>query len=320
MLSMRDLTKLDPKDKRLIAELDFNSRASLSELSKKLKLSREAVNYRIKRLTFSGFIRSFVTHIDLTKFDYDIYTVYLKFGIMNEKKEKEVIDYLRNIPTLNWSAVVGGRFDFILEFPAKNIREFQKRRVEIINKFPNTFVKHEVSIFTFQQRLNRRYLYPIKDRIRTSIESIEKLSKKDEQILAVLKYNSRLPVSEISKMTKIPNSTVAMRIKKLKQTGVIKDFSILFNPAKMEYHNYKSCISLSKHSDKIYNQIKTFCEENPHVVYYISCIGRWDYEIDFEVENHTVYRRCLRDFQNLMGDSLSDIETLEIFNSFRFNL
>jgi DNA-binding Lrp family transcriptional regulator len=52
------------------------------------------------------------------------------------------------------------------------------------------------------------------------------LDEKDKKILHVLKEHSNWGTNQISKKTKIPITTVHNRIKKLKETGVIKNFTI----------------------------------------------------------------------------------------------
>jgi len=312
------MEKFDTKDRRLLAELDANSRASLSELAKKIHLSREAIKYRIERLQKKGYIRGFVTHIDYTQLGYDIYALYIRFGRMNEKKEKEVVDYLRNIPNSTWAASAGGGFDFILEFPARSIQEFKEQREDIITKCPGQLAKQEVAIFTFQQRLNRRHLYPIKQKIRSKKRKLTIIDEKDEKIIELLKNNSRMSIIEMSKKTKLPASTVAVRIRNLKKKGVICDFTIKIDPRKYDYHKFKTCIIMEKYSEKITRAIERYCEENPNVTYYVECVGRWDYELDFEAKDHEQYRKYMRQLKNLLGENLAGIETLELFTTYRF--
>ncbi|MBS3158995.1 Lrp/AsnC family transcriptional regulator [Candidatus Woesearchaeota archaeon] len=52
------------------------------------------------------------------------------------------------------------------------------------------------------------------------------MDKKDEQIIECLSEDSSLTTREISKKTRIPITTVHKRIKKLKQEGTIKKFTI----------------------------------------------------------------------------------------------
>lgn len=52
------------------------------------------------------------------------------------------------------------------------------------------------------------------------------MDKKNRQILDALKEDSSLSTRQVSKRTKIPLSTVHNRIKKLKERGIIKRFTI----------------------------------------------------------------------------------------------
>ena len=55
------------------------------------------------------------------------------------------------------------------------------------------------------------------------------LDKKDVAILDLLRQNSRLPIKDISKITKIRPSTVHQRIQRLKQETVIEKFTVKLN-------------------------------------------------------------------------------------------
>ena len=52
------------------------------------------------------------------------------------------------------------------------------------------------------------------------------LDEKDYRILMLLKENSRLTTKEMSKQLDIPQTTIHNRIKRLKQTGIIKRFTV----------------------------------------------------------------------------------------------
>ncbi|MEK6942799.1 MAG: Lrp/AsnC family transcriptional regulator [Nanoarchaeota archaeon] len=57
---------------------------------------------------------------------------------------------------------------------------------------------------------------------------------KDMKIIEILKQDSRLPIKEISKRTKIRPSTVHQRIKNLLKDGVIEKFTIKANNKKID--------------------------------------------------------------------------------------
>ena len=51
---------LDIKDKKILYELDKNSRIPLSQLSKKVQLNEQTVHYRVKNLIKKGIIKNII--------------------------------------------------------------------------------------------------------------------------------------------------------------------------------------------------------------------------------------------------------------------
>ena len=68
--------KIDEKDRKILTLLSENSRIPLTKLTKTVKLSRDAVDYRIKRLMDKGVIVRFFPLIDFKKFGYTLYHVF----------------------------------------------------------------------------------------------------------------------------------------------------------------------------------------------------------------------------------------------------
>ena len=61
--------KLDKKDRKILYQLDLNSRATLSDLTKKVGLSKQVVDYRIKNLLKNKVIKQFYIIVNFTKLD-----------------------------------------------------------------------------------------------------------------------------------------------------------------------------------------------------------------------------------------------------------
>jgi len=62
------------------------------------------------------------------------------------------------------------------------------------------------------------------------------IDEKDSKILEILEENSNLSTHKISKKTLIPVTTVNNRIKKLKELGVIKKYTIEIDKKKLGYN------------------------------------------------------------------------------------
>jgi DNA-binding Lrp family transcriptional regulator len=90
------MKRLDLKDRKILYELDINSRQSFNELSKKVGLSKDSVIYRIKKLQDSGIIKHFHTVIDVGKLGFISFRLYLKLQNSTPQKEAEIIKFLKS--------------------------------------------------------------------------------------------------------------------------------------------------------------------------------------------------------------------------------
>ncbi len=59
------------------------------------------------------------------------------------------------------------------------------------------------------------------------------IDSNDKKIIEILKHNSRVPIREISKKTRIRPSTVHQRIQKLLENNIIEKFTIKLNNKKV---------------------------------------------------------------------------------------
>ncbi len=56
------------------------------------------------------------------------------------------------------------------------------------------------------------------------------IGKKDENILALLQHNARIPISEIAKKVGLSENGVRYRIDKLQKENYITDYEVILNP------------------------------------------------------------------------------------------
>ncbi|MBI2143762.1 AsnC family transcriptional regulator, partial [Candidatus Woesearchaeota archaeon] len=58
---------MDAKDRKILSELDMDARQPLSAIAKKVGLSREVVNYRIRQLERRNIVKGYYTVLDTAK-------------------------------------------------------------------------------------------------------------------------------------------------------------------------------------------------------------------------------------------------------------
>ncbi len=110
-------------DRRLLAALTKNARASITELAAAAKVSRATVKARLMRLLDGGVIRRFTIETDLDNSDAvrAITCVELQ-GSMS----RAVIRSLRKIPEITSLHSTNGKWDLVAEIRAENLQAIDR--------------------------------------------------------------------------------------------------------------------------------------------------------------------------------------------------
>ena len=137
--------KFDKYDQLILKELDINARKSLVELSKKVRLSRDAIKNRIKKLINNKVILAFTPIYNPPKMGYSTITyVFISLYNPSEKQEKKFLDFLKNNKYVTYVAGLIGKWDYILDVMAENPGHFNRILKEIRQKFPDLIKDYEV--------------------------------------------------------------------------------------------------------------------------------------------------------------------------------
>src|SRR3989344_1638916 len=113
---------LDLLDKRIIYGLDLNARISSTRLAKKLRKSKETVNFRINRLIKEGYIKGFYTVFNTSKLGWYYYKAYIKFKNITPEKEKELLNWISKQDHIAYLASIEGYYDCIFLVMVKNAK------------------------------------------------------------------------------------------------------------------------------------------------------------------------------------------------------
>lgn len=114
---------MDTIDRRLLAILRTDGRASISKLAELLKISRGTVQNRIDRLTAEGIIAGFTVRIAAE----DPHAVRAVMLIeITGQKTVSAIKMLRGIPEIRALHTTNGAWDLIAEIQTENLAEFDR--------------------------------------------------------------------------------------------------------------------------------------------------------------------------------------------------
>lgn len=307
------MVKLDLKDKRILYELDKNSRLSSSQIAKKVKLNKNTVNYKIKRLEDLGVIKGYYAVIDSSKLGFLGVRIYLKFFNTTDENEKEIIEWLKKHNQIGVIAKIEQFYDLVFIVYMKNIYEFDKIWMEFKTKFRKYFWEERVQIFSKVFHYPRRYFF--KDEKFTPTKQLigeggmVNYDELDFNILKILAKNSKTPLLEISKKLKTSPRTIAFRIKRLEDKDVIQAYRVYIDLEKIGYEYYK--INFILNDFEKYGQFLQFCDMAPEIIYFDRTISEYDFEIDIEIKSKKELLDLLKEIKNKFNIRDAEVFTFE---------
>jgi DNA-binding Lrp family transcriptional regulator len=309
---MIEEVKLDLKDKKILFELDKNSRQSNSEIAKKVGLNKNTVNYKINRMTQEGVIKGYYSVIDSSKLGYFSIRIYLKFFNTNQEDEKKMIEWLNSQKIVGVLAKIETIYDLVMMCWVKSIYEFEDFLQEFKKKFRKHFWQEKVHIFSKVLHFKRKYLLSQKKEYDEEPETIggKETSDFDEldlKILRLLAKNARMPLIDISSKLKTPERTIAFRIKQLEKKKIIQGYRINLELQKIGFEYYKLNFILNDFSK--YEELESFCKIHENVIYIDKTLEELDFEIDVEIKNKQELLKLISEIKEKF--SVRNVDILE---------
>jgi len=135
---------LDSYDKQILSELVNNSKVSVVDLSRKIKLSVFAIADRIKKLSKNNIINKFKAIINTEKLGYHKYTTLL--NLFDSKVEKELLEFCRFHKQIWGIDKSLSNYNYAIEVYAENNEEFKNIISEVMEKFSKYIIDYETLI------------------------------------------------------------------------------------------------------------------------------------------------------------------------------
>ena len=318
------MEKLDLKDRKILYELDIDSRQSFSQLGKKVGLHKDVVAYRVKKLQEKGIIKNFYTELNCYKLGYSEVKFYLTYQNITPEIKQEILDYLVKSPYTDILHSIQGQYDLCVISWVESIPEFYNIWKNIINKYRDFFSNQ---IFCVHNKLidyKKFFLLdeePDKkgDRIiwlKSSSDKKVEIDSLDKKILELLAPNSRITTIEIAQKLKSTVTTINSRIKKLVNTSVIVHYSINIDWPKIGYEWYKVDIVL-KDPEKM-QQIVDHIENNPNLYYRFASLGYVDLELVFALNNANQLHQIMEDLSSKFPNTIRNYKYFSTIKTNKF--
>lgn len=276
--------KIDLKDRKILAELDFNARESITKIAKKIRISKEVALYRIKKLENSGIIKQYSAIINTAKLGYYYCRLFIKFQNTNKEIEQKIINHLKNNSKLAYLGIIDGSWDLAIGLWVRNLNEFEKFIDDFVFKNGRYILEKEISMGLHIWQFQYRYLLNKKEtqEFETGGEKKQgKIDDTDKKLLVLLTQNARMGYEELSRKLKLTGKAISYRIKNLQKKQIIVGFRTSINYKKFGYSNNKILLYLQNLTKNQFKDIISYIKSLPNCIYITKPIGKSD--LEFEV-------------------------------------
>jgi DNA-binding Lrp family transcriptional regulator len=316
------MSVIDLKYRRILYELDINSRQSYAQIGRKVKLPKTVVFHRINSLIKKRILKNTYCLVNFTKLGFTQYKLYLKFQSLNLQKEKEIIEYFIKKKHVIWVTSSRGKWDITVTIISKNIVEFDRILKGIINTYGKFIQDKDILIVSYSPIYSRNYLLPEKEKqefiYMKEVENL-KVDRIEENILRILANHSRVSILEMMEKLNLSRDLISYRIKKLEKCGIILVYRSLIDLEKIGYHLYKIIFRLHNFSKEEESDLISYCKSIPNIVQYIRLVGNWDAEIEVEIEDEERLYNIINEIRNRFDKLIKDYEVLCITEEHKLN-
>lgn len=307
------MKNLDKLDRRILSELDHNSRQTVSNLARKLRQGRDRVGYRVDQLSKRGVIEGFTTSVNIYPLGYTIFKSYLRLESSRESSQALEI-YLRNHPRIYWYALCDGSWDLMIAVFARNAREFHLIHSEIVTRFNDIVLNF--SMYTLIELHMYRMGFLLGKGSGYSLmggePGSETIDKQDYQILKVLSDDSTKSLAQIADQLHTTPAIVRYRIRRLEKKRIITGYRIEASLEKLEMMFFKAQLYLRNYTSTLREDFREYCQENPYITCYIEQLGDATLEIELQVHDYEQFNEIIDEIRGSFSKLVRNFQTVLI--------
>jgi DNA-binding Lrp family transcriptional regulator len=312
--------RLDLKDKKILSILANNSRMPLTQISKRVALSRDAVSYRINNYEQAGIIQGYRTLVDISKLGYSNYHLFIKLNNPAKENEEKIILRLIKIPNIRAILKFNGNFDLEIALIVKDLQELDGLITKITNDCAGFIQEYEL-LALVKNYVSLDFPKSFTDNVEVQKRPITKKynpDKKDIEILKIIGEDATLNLSKIGDKIHLSADAVNYRIKKLIESGIIIKFIPVLNYDALDFNLHAVLLNINSFNEESEKKLQEFLEVNKNTLWAVKCIGRFNILIYFLTKNTQEIQETLIELRSLFPKQINLYESLTAYEEYKY--
>jgi DNA-binding Lrp family transcriptional regulator len=309
------MINIKESDLNLLAYLYSHNREPATRIAKALKLTREQVDYKIKKFEEEKIIKGYIPIVDYSKLGYNLITTLLikfnKPSKISEFKQKYKSDQHR----ISYGELLA-EYDLFMMLIFKD----EKERSEYLSSF---FQENNELISNYLiLEPNYTKLYPLKflnNKLKNNWIMIDskkeqiKIDEKDKKILKLLSKNARAKLTDLAIKTNSSAEATLYRIRRLQKEKLLLGSRAYFDMQKLGYFYTLLFIDINN-SKEANRKLKHFAENSPHVESVSFFLQKPTCYMQIFYKSKEEFRETIQSFKNTFKEESFNMKIIPLLN------
>jgi DNA-binding Lrp family transcriptional regulator len=312
--------RITDKDRQIILGSQFAADFPVTKLARLMSESEHTIRYTLQKVTENRkvFFTPLVNVHQLGMLDV---AVYFSCSALTAKNRERLLSALCRDERVLWVAEVGGEFQYGVAYVAHHISELEEHLKRLDSLTNGSIVSKEVAVRTNVVVFRSKYLNPrLRPRpaaIPIGFQSFQTIDDVDRKILSGLCRLQFYSVSELARTIDVPESTVDVRIMKLRERGIFLGCMYRLDDEAFGVQSFRCLVYEKGASPKFRGSLEKFCESHPNITVLVRSVGHWDYELGVQVESPRRMVALTQELYEAFEGSVRTIRTVPVFETHR---
>lgn len=262
--------EIDSRDWKILYELCKDARMSRIQLAKKLRMSKNTVVSRIRKLEEKRIIKGYTTIMNQWKLGYDFHTILFNVNIP-KADEAKMWKELKNNKNILVIDKMSGEWNLLIEIRTNGIEDYYNTFEKILERLGSYIESYEGHIEGEVLKFPDPFPVPISEKFNIKTKRTEgqleriKVSEVDIKILYNLAKDASAPLYKVADEVGITVETLSKKINELKEKGIIKRYSAVVDMNELGYTTYLVMVGLKDVSKR--REMASFVKKERNVVF-----------------------------------------------------
>ncbi|MCB0354713.1 MAG: Lrp/AsnC family transcriptional regulator [Bdellovibrionales bacterium] len=308
--------RLSDKERLILHAAQLEAKATAKALSKATGFREHTVRYCLSSLRQRG-VLEYVPFINVYPLGFTQFGLFFSLASERADSNAELLDFLSRSEYVSFIVQVGGDFQYGISVCTRDIFGLSAFLKLLASRFGNLFFSKAVAARERLTDFSMKYLSPRSKEIRElswgNSPFQQSFDETDHKILRAANEGEFQSMRELAKRAGLGQSLVEQRFRRLEKDGVIVGHHYVVRTDKLGIQSFYLLIDSKGLRPNLSEDLFKFAREHPNIIFFVECLGSWDFEMGIEVEDPQDAVRLKQALTDKFGDSLNSIKLLFVF-------